>query len=62
MENKKEYMAPQLTVATFKVEKGYASSINQLMFWLAINNNNHEQLEAYNPHDDWTQGSETFWN
>ena len=61
MKTKKEYVAPQLTVVTTKVEKGYASSIN-LIFWLAINNNNYEQLEAYDPHNTWSQGTDAFWD
>ena len=31
MKEKKEYMAPELTVVTFKAERGYASS--QLLFF-----------------------------
>ena len=30
MDTKKEYTAPELTVVTFKTERGYASSTNRL--------------------------------
>ena len=37
METKKEYIAPELTVVTFKTERGYAaSSLNILQFASAL--------------------------
>lgn len=61
MENKKAYIAPRLTVVSFKSERGYAGSIN-LLFWLAIQHNEHEQMEAYETGNGWTEGNSTFWN
>ena len=61
MKSKKEYIAPQLTVVSFKTERGYAGSID-LTFWLAIQNNEYEQMEAYETSNGWTQGNSTFWD
>lgn len=61
MEDKKSYVAPQLTVVTFKTERGFAGSIN-LLFWLASQNSNYEQLETYETGNGWSEGNTTFWN
>ncbi|MBQ8704606.1 MAG: hypothetical protein IJ524_09575 [Bacteroidales bacterium] len=61
MRDKKEYMAPQLTVVSFKSERGYAGSVD-LLFWLAIQNSSSEQMEAYETGNGWTEGNTTFWN
>ena len=61
METKKQYIAPQLTVATFKVEQGYATStLSMLSFW-DISLLSTGQVEDYTLHDNWTTGSE-FWD
>ena len=54
MKTKKEYKAPELTVVTFKVEKGYASS-NMLTFSM-------EQDELYNEQcqEKWTEAGSFF--
>ncbi|MBQ8703598.1 MAG: hypothetical protein IJ524_04425 [Bacteroidales bacterium] len=57
---KKEYTAPELTVVSFKSERGYASSITPLgalLFWAS---SDASQMEDYNTHDDWTE-SGGFW-
>lgn len=61
MENKKEYVAPQLTVVSFKVEMGFTASnpiLDQIMFWEM---DNREQVEEYSEHSIWNNG-EGFWN
>lgn len=61
MENKKEYIAPQLTVVSFTVERGFTASnpiLDQLMFW---NNEPSEQVEDYTEHSIWNDG-DGFWN
>ncbi|MBQ8703200.1 MAG: hypothetical protein IJ524_02360 [Bacteroidales bacterium] len=57
-EEKKQYEAPQLTVVTFRTERGYAaSSLNALLFWQLADA---QQVEAYSEHDDWGS-SGSFW-
>jgi len=56
--DKKEYIAPVLTVVTFAMEKGYATSgPDPLMLW-----EDQEAMEDYVPHDTWTSGSDNFWD
>lgn len=61
MENKKEYIAPQLTVVSFEVEMGFTASspiFNQLFFWdIGLS----EQVETYSEHSTWNDES-GFWN
>ena len=61
MENNKKYMAPQLTVVSFKVERGFTASnpiLDQLIFW---DNDPSEQVEDYTEHSIWNDG-DGFWN
>lgn len=58
MDKKKEYEAPQLTVAVVKTEAGYAASaLNTLLFWEASAT---QQVEDYTVHDTWNNDS-GFW-
>ena len=62
MENtKKAYEAPQLTVVSFKKERGFVgSNYASLLFWEAGWGN---QLEDYSTRSGWTDdGSNTFWD
>ena len=47
MNTKKEYTKPELTIVTFKAEKGYASSglIETLTFWQ--DDTDEQQVENY---------------
>ncbi len=57
--DKKQYMAPQLTVVTFRAERGYASSIiSSVSLWESPEA---EQMESYNQREGWTSGSDGFW-
>ena len=61
METRKQYTAPQLTVVTFKAERGYALStplFDELLFWETEQS---EQVEAYADHEVWNDGA-GFWN
>ncbi len=61
MEKKKEYVAPQLTVVSIKVEKGFTASnpiLNQLFFWETGQIN---QVEDYSEHSAWNDDN-GFWN
>lgn len=68
MENKKKkvYDAPQLTVVSFKTERGFALSsgenfmIDQLLLW--DNDVDRQPMESYIPANDWTEGSNSFWD
>lgn len=63
METKKDYMAPQLTVVTFKAEVGYAGShtMEMLTFWDDAQES--EQMETYSMVDGWGSGdNNSFWN
>ena len=60
MERKKTYTAPQLTVVSFKTEKGYANSLVFLTLWLN-NSPSTEQVQTYNVRDGWESGTDGFW-
>ncbi len=55
---KKHYEAPQLTVVTFKAERGYASSEAKLLNTLAISslyqNEGYQTLEDRGTANSWT--------
>lgn len=60
MEQKREYIAPQLTIVRFHTEQGYTSSLNLVL--LCSLSYDSEQMEAYSTGNDWTAGNDTFWN
>ena len=61
---KKIYETPQLTVVSFKMERGYASSttyeFDQFLLW--DNSQSSQQMESYIVPNDWNEGSNNFWN
>ena len=58
--NKKEYTAPQLTVVSFKNERGYAASnYSALLFWLAPATAQTEDFEIRSGWED--DGSNNFF-
>lgn len=59
--DKKEYVAPQLTVVKIKSERGYAASNNISLFSLYLGGASIGQLENYTEHEEWTQNG-SFWN
>lgn len=58
MKDKKRYIAPEIVAVTFSVEKGYAVSI-PLFSILDIDD---EQMEDYETANNWTSGSNNFWD
>ena len=63
MNTKKEYKAPELTVVTFKSERGYAGSINLALFTsLLAGGSDTYQMEEYETGNSWSQGTDEFWN
>ena len=68
---KKKYIAPGLTVVTFRMERGYAASLpeqlNQqvdLMLMMESNEERsyHNNIYDFETHPDWTDGNdESFW-
>ena len=61
MTEKKEYVAPKLTVVSFKMEKGYASSIvDMVTFW--YNSQDANQMESYETGNGWNTGINAFWD
>lgn len=61
---KTQYTAPQLVVASFRAEKGYAASsrtvdLDQLMFW-----RDGSPVETYEDRNNWgsTPDDNHFWN
>jgi hypothetical protein len=61
MKTKEQYIAPQLTVVKFKMERGFASSspvLNEMLFW---ETGESEQVETYSEHNVWTENGD-FWN
>lgn len=68
MENKKKkvYDAPQLTVVSFKAERGFATSgglfdFEQLMLW-ENSQPGQRQMENYIVANDWNENSTGFWD
>ena len=62
MENqKKKYVAPHLTVFTYRAEVGYAGSSSRiLLVCLPLYSGN--QVEQYEEHEDWNDNESVFWN
>ena len=65
METKKEYIAPELTVVTFKTERGYAASnlaalslLNQL---IGLSTGNMQEWE-FNENDETFNESTIHWS
>ena len=58
MKDKKNYIAPEIVAVTFAVEKGYAVSI-PLFSILDIGD---ERMEDYETANNWTSGSNNFWD
>lgn len=57
MNTKKEYVAPTLTVVTFKVEQGFASSEIRLFQDLQLFNGYNDQAQ-----ENWTEDNNSFGN
>lgn len=65
METKKEYMAPELTVVSFKTERGYAASnpVNQLLQTLsALAGFNAFGIQEWEEVDVPTDGGDWNWS
>ena len=63
MENKKEYITPQLTVVAVKSERGYATStLTSLALWSSITFPETQMMERYETTNGWGEGNSTFWN
>ena len=58
--DKKEYTAPQLTLVSFKVEKGFVGSNDPLSLLLFQESNNTRQMESYTEHSSWHEDG-GFW-
>ena len=58
MESKKQYIAPELTVVTFKTEKGYASSEPETPFLMRL----FGSADGYNSQgqEEWDTDNSTF--
>ena len=65
MDKRTVYKAPALTSISFKAEKGFALSVQELTLWeLEIDNT--RQVEDYQVAQDsygnyWSEGSSYFW-
>lgn len=63
MKEKRSYLPPQLTVVSFKSERGYATSgpgpFDFFLFW---QNNDADQMEDYETGNGWNEGSNHFWD
>ncbi len=64
---KKKYTPPILIVASFHVERGYAESggglVSQMGFLqlLFYQGNPSREIESFNTHSTWTEGTDGFW-
>lgn len=58
MKDRKKYIAPEIVTVTFAVERGYAVSIPLF----SILDTEDEQMEDYETANDWTSGSDNFWD
>ncbi len=69
---KKAYIKPELTICTFRSERGYADSAKSfgtpfliyLDSWLLNNGgNNYQEMETFSEHDSWNQSDgNAFWD
>lgn len=64
---KKTYIHPQLTVVTFRNEKGYATSPFQLYGNVELLNRRggggYEEVESFDEHDSWRSDNQSaFWD
>jgi len=67
---RKQYEAPELTVVTFRAERGYAESgglMSSLKFWewgggLAMSGDEGSHIEVYESGNGWNEGSNSFWD
>lgn len=60
MESKKAYEAPRLTVVSVKAEKGYALSV-EMMLWV-LSQHGEQHMEAYETGNGWDSGNTSFWS
>lgn len=66
------YMPPQLTVVTFRAERGYADSvgdplaIDQLNLWMyedgVVMQGRENHVEIYQVGNNWVDGDNHFWD
>lgn len=56
---KKSYLSPTLTVVTFQVEKGFATS-SELP--LSSMEDDAQTGEGFNTHSNWTSSDSKFWD
>lgn len=64
MKNKKEYIAPQLTVVTFKNERGYGASNGTPLadfFQLFDGNDEQQAQESWSEHSTWGSSGDSFF-
>ncbi len=61
--SKQEYIAPELTVVTFKVEQGFQASGQSLMQQLDLFNFNVLSEDDYNSygHENWTTADDSYF-
>ena len=67
---KKTYIAPVLTVVTFRAERGYILSgapegtpRDGFLELMLMDNGNYQETETFSQHSTWTQeSSSAFWN
>lgn len=61
-DSKKKYTAPQLTVAEFRTERGFAASDLSLVFAEPLGMDDQQYVEDYEVANGWTNnGSNSFW-
>ena len=66
---KKAYIPPQLDAVTVEAERGFAYSIpmvNELNVWVTedgiVTADEQSHIEVYQTGNNWTQGSNHFWD
>ena len=69
MKVKEVYLPPQLTAVSFKAERGYALSdplMDQLNIWVCddalVSQDSQNHVEVYETGNNWTEGSNHFWD
>jgi len=58
MKDKKQYIAPRMVVVTFRMERGYAGSLD-LFTAMGVEE---QQMEDYQVGNNWASGSNRFWD
>lgn len=62
IENKKSYLAPQLTAVSFKSERGFAASVGEFSTFVVWGQSSNDESERMGLRNGWGDNSgNSFW-